>query len=66
MADWETDGVQKPGDDGQLRMTDHGEEEQNARLINKPEDLLELIMTADELQLFHTKQSQVAQQTTNR
>ena len=31
-------------------MTDHAEGEQDSRPNNKPEDLLELIMTADEFQ----------------
>ena len=49
MADGET-GDQKQSDDDQLTMTDYAEGEQDSRPNNKPEDLLELIMTADELQ----------------
>ena len=49
VADWDT-GDQKPSDDDQLTMTDHAEGEQDSRPNNKPEDLLELIMTADEFQ----------------
>ena len=49
VADWDT-GDQKPSDDDLLTMIDHAEGEQDSRPNNKPEDLLELIMTADELQ----------------
>ena len=49
VADGET-GDQKPSDDDQLTMIDHAEGEQDSRPNNKPEDLLELIMTADEFQ----------------
>ena len=49
VADGET-GDQKPSDDDQLTMTDYAEGEQDSRPNNKPEDLLELIMTADEFQ----------------
>ena len=49
VADRET-GDQKPSDDDQLTMTDYARGEQDSRPNNKPEDLLELIMTADEFQ----------------
>ena len=72
VTDRETAGVQKPGDDDQVIHIDQGEGEQNSWLNNNLEDLLELIMAADELQKpeefpigssmqqFSTKQSQVA------
>lgn len=72
VTDRETAGVKKPGDDDQLIRIDQGKGEQNSRLNNNLEDLLELIMTADELQKpeefpigssmqqFSTKQSQAA------
>ena len=49
VADGET-GDQKPSDGDQLTMTDYARGEQDSRPNNKPEDLLELIMTADEFQ----------------
>ena len=56
VADGET-GDQKPSDDDQLTMTDYAEGKQDSRPNNKPEDLLELIMTADELQKPNPKKS---------
>ena len=52
MAELETAEFKEPGDDDddQLPMIDHGEGEQDSQPNNKPEDLLELTMTADELQ----------------